>query len=394
MRGSVPGDLHVMVGVYGGGQTGIDTYAEHLAAAAASLAARVTLIATDARAAISVRDRLPGVRVVDLGLPPPTRREARLIRLWPRHAAKRIARALRTTRLDERADIAHLNHPALAPAARHSAGRVVVAGWFYPHSRRGRALETWRHTGGRFPHSAALVLKGFSHYANDARGYKEADGVVAATQQLTRQLRAQGLRAFHLAPPARLLHGRSIPHCSIPPSAGEVKLAVCAGNLGHPRKNVLAAVSAAGFLARRDRTVRLELIGGNADALHAALASLPAQVEVSVRGLLPPAAVHEALAAADGFLLPSLFEEWGYVAVEAALQGTPVIAFPVYPFGEMLSIPFGRCSEDMSPEGLAAAVDATLRDGADRGAVARAAEARFGTETTASRLEMIWSELA
>jgi glycosyltransferase involved in cell wall biosynthesis len=394
MRGSAPADLHVVVGVYGAGLTGIDTYAEHLAAVAASLAARVTLVATDARAASSVRDRLPGVHVVDLGLSTPSRRDARLIRLWPRHAVTRIARGLRARRLDEQAHIAHLNHPALASAARHLASRVVVAGWFYPHSRLGRAIETWRHTGGRFPQSAALVLKGLSHYANDARGYNEADAVVAATQQLTRQLGAQGLRTFHLAPPARLLHGLPISDFTIPRSAGAVKLAVCAGNLAHPRKNMVAAVKAAGFLAARDQSVTLELIGGNAGALDAAVAKLPAQVEVIVRGSLPPEAVHAALAAADAFLLPSLFEEWGYVAVEAALQGTPVIAFPVYPFGEMLSTPFGRCSDDMSPEGLAAAVDATLREGATRGAVVHAADARFGPDTTAGRLEAIWSELA
>jgi glycosyltransferase involved in cell wall biosynthesis len=149
------------------------------------------------------------------------------------------------------------------------------------------------------------------------------------------------------------------------------RLLVCSGDLAHPRKNVALAIAAVGLLAARGRPIALDLVGRNAGRLEAALDRLPHDVEVRRLGSLPPSEVHALMRDADAFLLPSLFEEWGYVAVEAALQGTPVVSLPVYPFPEMLAGRLGRCASGMDALAFADAID-------------------FGLATVGRRLRCIW----
>jgi hypothetical protein len=71
-----------------------------------------------------------------------------------------------------------------------------------------------------------------------------------------------------------------------------------------------------------------------------------------------------------------------------------VVAFPVYPFVEILPPPLGLCADDMSSEALAQALEHVLDHGADRSFVAKSAERVFGTEAVGSRLTKIWSGAA
>ncbi len=389
--------VRVLVGVHGGGFTGIDTYAEQLAVTAAEVAAEVVLLATTRPVAEALRRRVGSrVQVADLGLGPTTPRQARLFRLSPTAARRHLERGLAPalTRWAGGIDVVHLNHPPLATVARGTGGRVVVAGWFHPHAATGRMVETWRHTGRRLPRSAAMAVKALGHYRNDVRGYRAADCITTPTEELASALRRKGLPARRLVPPAA-------PPLQ-PPGAAEtgdggrgdrLRLVVCCGDLGHPRKNVAAALAAAGELAERGRPSLLTLVGRNAEALRRDIDRLPSGAEVVAVGSLPPADVAAQFRAADVLLLPSLFEEWGYVAVEAALQGTPVVAFPVYPFAEMLVPPVGRTAGSLAVGALADAVAKSMLRRAPRAEVAAAAAARFGAAAVAAELEALWSAI-
>jgi len=382
--------LRVVIGVHDGGISGVNTYAEHVAAAAVAASVEVTLLATHAALALTLEQRLAGtgVRVVDLGLGPPTAWQRRRERLSPGYAARRLRTAIRRglPRLGHY-DAAHANHPALAAALRPLADRVVVAAWFYPHAPIGRAVATWEHTGRRFPRSAGLAVKGFLHYRNDVRGYRVADCAVAPTLVLTEQLRRAGIPAVHSPPPCRAVGGGPRAQRDGDPTS---RLLICSGDLAHPRKHIALAIVAVGLLAARGRPIALDLVGRNAERLDAALDRLPHGVEVRRRGPLPPSEVHALMRDADAFLLPSLFEEWGYVAVEAALQGTPVVTLPVYPFPEMLAGRLGRCAGGMDARAFADALEELLDDPPDREQLAASAEERFGLSTAGRRLRGIW----
>jgi glycogen(starch) synthase len=169
------------------------------------------------------------------------------------------------------------------------------------------------------------------------------------------------------------------------------RLLVCSGDLDHPRKNVRLAIEAVGLVARGGRSIALDLVGGNAEHLAEALAGLPPSVAVRRLGPRPPADVHALMRAADALLLPSLFEEWGYVGVEAALQGTPVVSLPVYPFEEMLAGGLGRCAPGMDAPAFAGAIEELLADPPGRRDVAATAERRFGLPAVGGRLMGIWA---
>lgn len=391
-RASAGVALRVVIGVHDGGISGVNTYAEHVAAAAAAASVDVTLLATHAGLALTLERRLEGtgVRVVDLGLKEATAWQRRLERLSPGYAARRLRAAIRLglPRLGHY-DAAHANHPALAAALRPLADRVVVAAWFHPHAPIGRAVATWRHTGRRFPRSAAMAAKGVLHYRNDVRGYRAADCAVAPTLVLTEELRRAGIPALHSPPPCRVVGGGPRAERDGDPTA---RLLICSGDLAHPRKNVALAIAAVGLLAARGRPIALDLVGRNAERLDAALDRLPHGVEVRRLGSLPPSEVHALMRDADALLLPSLFEEWGYVAVEAALQGTPVVSLPVYPFPEMLAGRLGCCAGGMGARAFADAVDELLADPPDRVQLAASAEERFGLETVGRRLRSIWED--
>lgn len=389
----------MLVGVYDGGLTGIDTYAEQVAIAGAAAGNDVTLLATTRSLAHDLQARLPdtGIRVMDLGLQPMTPREAMWTRLWPGFALRRLERGLiqASRTLGKTFPVVHLNHPGLSRAARPLTDRVCVAAWFYPHDLRGRVVETWRHTHGNGPRSLVLVGKSVSHYWNDARGYRHADCVTAPTELLAGQLLSQGIRAVVCPPPVR---SSGDEHQTAEPgepsradrrSNSNITLLICCGDLSHPRKNVAAALRAVCLLPSDEGRVTVELIGRNGAALEPEVQRLPGHVTAHFTGPLPAPEVQAHMRAADALLFPSLYEEWGYVAVESMLCGTPVVTFPVYPFPDMLAPGFGQYASDMTDGAFADAVQQVLARGRPPG-LAAAAAARFGSDAIGRRLTDIW----
>jgi glycosyltransferase involved in cell wall biosynthesis len=386
----------VLVGVYEGGLTGIDTYAEQIAVAAAAAGNDVTLLTSTRELAARLEERLGNtrVRMVSLDLEPLQGYAALAARLWPGIPLRRLERGLSHAEscLPDRFPVVHLNHPGLARAARRYADRVCVGGWFYPHDLTARMEETWRHTGGRSPRSALLAAKSVSHYFNDAKGYRNADCVVAPTETLASQLRGLGISAVACPPPTSVLSEPQ--HDDLEERFKDLqqprRLMMCAGDLGHPRKNIASALKAVRLLGETGRTLVVELIGRNGSALRRELDRLPENVDVQLFGPLPAMEVQAHMRRADALLLPSLFEEWGYVAVESMLCGTPVVTYPVYPFAEMLASGLGVRAQDMTVRAFACAIEEQLVQGRPPNLAAVAAT-RFGSAAVGHRLTEIWT---
>jgi glycosyltransferase involved in cell wall biosynthesis len=379
--------LRVLIGVQDAGFNGIETYAEQVAVVGAAAGHEITLLVTSDAVADTVARRIdPGIRIEHLGLAPAGRAAAIAGRLWDGVAMRRLDDAVRrwVANRRERFDVAHLNRPVLARTIRPVADRVVVGAWFYPHQPATRVVETWRHNRGPVLRRLVLAGKSISYYRGDAAGYSAADCIAAPTTQLTEQLRGQRLPAEWCPPPVQVASGSPVTK----PRDGRLRLVSISGDLTHPRKNLRATLDAAGVIANGGRGVVVEMIGRNPEPLRRYAGALPKGVEVIFPGPLERTIVHQHVRAADALVLPSLYEEWGYVAVEALLLGVPVVTFPVYPFSSMLSDGLGVVADAMTPDALARAIDAAVRDARDD--LASAAAARYGAEAIGGRLSSLW----
>lgn len=372
---------------------GIETYAEQVAIAAQAAGHDTTLLVTNADVAAAVRARHAAyeLSVVDLGLRPLSRRRRLMERLVPSHQVRRVGGALRAAVRSGLGDydVLHLNRPGLAPHARGAATRTYCAGWFYPHTPVRRVIETWRHNRGPTLRRLVLVSKAPSFYLMDERGYRNVDGIVVCTTALAAQLRDRGRGAFVCPPPINLLADHDCPSEEPRRDMAKLRLLVCSADLSHPRKNVADAVRAAGVLSRSGYAVELRVVGGNPESLARAARSLPPSARLELLGPRSAAEVRGEMRRANVLLVPSLFEEWGYVAVESIVSGTPVATFPVYPFDEMLTGGLGVVARSMSPESLAAAAEQAAMGLRGR-PLAVAGACRFGSAAVGERLTAIW----
>jgi glycosyltransferase involved in cell wall biosynthesis len=383
--------LRVLVGVQDAGFNGIETYAEQVAAVGATAGHDITLLVTSPEVASTVARRLDAsIRIDHLGLEAPSRAAALAGRLWDGVAMRRLDQSVRrwVASNKQRYDVAHLNRSVLARAIRPTADRVVVGAWFYPHAPATRVIETWRHNRGPLLRRMVLAGKSVSYYRGDAAGFSAADCIATPTTMLTDQLRSQGLPAEWCPPPVQVAAAVR----SATSRDGKIRLVSISGDLTHPRKNLRATLDAAAQLARSGRSVVVEMIGRNSDMLRRYAAELPKGVEVIFTGPLERTVVHQHVRAADALVLPSLYEEWGYVAVEALLLGVPVVTYPVYPFSSMLSDGLGVVAGDMTPVALAEAIERVVSEPRIDD-LATAAAARYGAEAIGQRLSTLWSPM-
>jgi glycosyltransferase involved in cell wall biosynthesis len=390
--------LRVCVAIQDDGLSGIESYAEQVAIASATAGHDTTLIVTTNQVAQAVRARLAGfesLKVVDTGIRPRTAAVVLADRLVPQLHTQRIGDAfVRTLKKQGVAyDVIHLNRPGLAPWASAFGSRLFVAGWFFPHAAGPRLAETWRHTRGFLPRRALITAKALSYYAGDQRGYRAATSVVTCTEMLASQLRSQGLRAVACPPPVRVPRHETSEYG--PPRDGALHLLVCAGDLSHPRKNLNDAIRAAALLARPGRPVIMRAVGANSDSLEPKARRVKvasgAHFELQSIGVLPPAEVQREMRRSHALVLPSLYEEWGYVAIESILSGTPVISYPVYPFADLLTGGLGVVAEERSAAALATAIECGLELPRNL-ALVKAGEARFGSKAMGALLTQIWTD--
>jgi glycosyltransferase involved in cell wall biosynthesis len=396
------GPLRVCVAIQDDGLSGIESYAEQVAIASASAGHDTTLIVTTKQVANAVRARLASasfesIKVVDTGIKPRTAAVVLADRLVPQLHTQRVGDAFVRTlkKLGVAYDVIHLNRPGLAPWASPFGARLFVAGWFFPHAAGPRLAETWRHTRGFLPRRALITAKSLSYFAGDDRGYRAATSVVTCTEMLASQLRSQSLRAVACPPPVRVPRHEAAEYLPTGKGDGALHLLVCAGDLSHPRKNLNDAIRAAASLARPGRPVVMRAVGANSDALEPkaqrAKVAPGAHFELQSLGILSPAEVQREMRRSHALVLPSLYEEWGYVAIESILSGTPVISYPVYPFADLLTGGLGVVAEERTPTALAAAIERGL--GLPRGlALVKAGEARFGSRAMGALLTQIWTD--
>ncbi len=141
-----------------------------------------------------------------------------------------------------------------------------------------------------------------------------------------------------------------------------------------PEKGLDRLLSAFARLQHRPR-LRAVVVGGEGSGdpglqqMHALARRLGIAARVQFVGRVEQPELPFFYSAADTLVLPSSYESFGMVALEAMACGTPVIATPVGAMEELLrSGESGRLSPDFSVPSLAAAIDRLLHDQAARAA--------------------------
>jgi len=96
----------------------------------------------------------------------------------------------------------------------------------------------------------------------------------------------------------------------------------------HPRKNLTALLEALAALAREGRETHLVVVGKKGwlyEPLFARVQQLGLEAQVHLAGYVPQGDLPPLLSGAQAFVLPSLYEGFGFPVLEAMACGVPVI---------------------------------------------------------------------
>lgn len=174
--------------------------------------------------------------------------------------------------------------------------------------------------------------------------------------------------------------------------ADDAPVAVFIGN-GFARKGVGALIDA---WPRVDSRARLIVIGGDRTAatFHERAAGSGAGQRIIFAG--PIADVVPYLHAADAFVLPSLFEPFGNVVMEAMACGIPALSSSMCGVAELMPPELREfvVADPMNAGEIARCVNAMLAAGPELGRLARATSERFTWERYGRELDAIIASAA
>lgn len=379
--------MRIALAAFGHAASGMEVGALDAALGLAERGVDVVLLADgDAR----LPRRADPLRDAVLRMPPrpaaltgPRREDALFLaaKLW---RARSVARVMRHAG----AHVLHAYSPGLAAMAPADVS-VVAQAWMMPPDLRGRLRVMLPFARGGPALLPANVLREAQAQASDRLGYRRADLVLAATASATLHLRAGGIAAQTVPPPIvapEAVTGR-------PPRRG-LHIAFCGSPLSRRRKGLALLLDALALCDPQRMTVTL--FGRPDAATDARVRSLrDAGLDVRTPGHVPREVYLAALRDdVDVLAFPSLYEEWGYAAVEAMVHGVPVIAFAVHPFREVLTPELGLLAGGPHATGLATALTSAFAGALPaREVVHRTATRRFGHRAIAERLVAAYEEV-
>lgn len=324
-------------------------------------------------------DRAGGVRVLHVAEDPAHLEFERDLVAWILAMGHALLRAALTRLGDWRPDVVHAHdwlvaHPAIALAdvlgvpliaTLHATEAGRHAGWLSaPLNRQVHSVEWW------LANRADAVITCSRAMRDEVTGLFDLDP--APISVLHNGIAQHGWRVGRARVTAA--RARYAPR-------GE-PLLLYLGRLEY-EKGVHDAIAALPRIRRRHPGTRLLLAG---DGTQRELLAERARVHrvarsVDLLGYLPDGELAALLAAVDAVVLPSRYEPFGIVALEAAAAGAPLVASTAGGLGEVVID--GDTGLSFAPgdvAGLARAVGAVLDDPAGAARRARAARARLDTD--------------
>ncbi|MGQ9515495.1 MAG: glycosyltransferase family 4 protein [Thermoproteota archaeon] len=249
--------------------------------------------------------------------------------LWNASIGASASRILK----DYSVDIVHCVYPSLVPFIRlHNV--IVSSGWFSPHNLRSRLSIAIRMSS--FSISKLPELYGQAEYfLLDDLGYNRSDCVFAVTKVLEEDLRKKFGRKVRYLPPGikQTASSKKIKN-------DKVVMASVSADLDNPRKGISFLLRALMLIERSLlEKVDIWLIGSYSDRLENELQKFRQRGYQGIKllGYVQREKILEYLLQTDILVCPSMYEEFGYVVLEAMGAGVPVVATRIRPLKDIIS---------------------------------------------------------
>jgi len=230
-------------------------------------------------------------------------------------------------------DIVHCVYPAIVPFIRLREP-IVCSGWFNPHNLHARLAIGIR----MLPFSLlrlGALWGNIEYFFLDDLGYRSSRRIFAITKLVEENLRRRfGTKVRYLPPGITLASGAR------KTSDQRVRVACIASNLEDQRKGVSILLSALALLEPNLREkVEIWLMGNYSKRLESDVEVLKRKgfADIRLPGYVQRERILDNLLQIDILVCPSMFEELGYVVLEAIGTGVPVIASRIKPLNDIIS---------------------------------------------------------
>lgn len=230
------------------------------------------------------------------------------------------------------ADIVHCVYPALVPFIRLRKP-IVCSGWFNPHNLQSRLSIAI----GMSPFSLSRLgeLWGQTEYfLLDEFGYRSSRSIFAITKVLEENLRMRFREKVRYLPP-----GIKLTLEKREKGNNRIRIACIASDLENPRKGVSTLLMTLALLEPSTlKKIEIRLIGGYSERLKTQVDMLRRRlISIDLLGYIPRQKILENLLQTDILVCPSLYEEFGYVVLEAMSAGVTVVATKIRPLTDIIT---------------------------------------------------------
>ena len=314
-------------------------------------------------------------------------RESGLLPFKLRHLAAELSQLV----ADIEPDIVHC--ATNVPSFLDVSPPVVGTAWFHPPNLWGALYMAYRQDDELNPGTALRVIQRAANHHYDTKAYDNVAVTVGVTEPLARALERNGYRAEYIPPGINRGHlPDSRPEY---PGKNPIELAFVATNVDDPRKGFDKLVKAISILEREhDTSVRLHIVGDAGQRSRQEVRRSRLRSDVTFHGFCSREEVFSIVSSTNAFVAPSLYEEFGYMVLEALAKGVPIVASETHAFEDILRDGGGEIRDIRSPAEFAGGIVRVATDEDSWNEYSRQAlnvvERRYTWETVSEQIESLY----
>lgn len=316
-------DLTVGILPYRKSASGIATYTLELANALASKEVNVYLIGFETKNL----NLSPNIEVIDLGKDP-TKLE--FLAFGPLFAyyiiSKKLHKVVEEQKLSHEIDVFHF--PLPAAAMKFKGKNIITTSW--GHLTLSYMLfKTQKFFS--FP-KKFIVPFGFLQYSiADQIGYKKSQRIICVTTKVLQKLQNKYSEQAVYIPPG-IIMSNNLDECK---KDSNISILFISRDLELPKKNIITLLKSIKLLARNEiKSFSVTLVGKHSQRMKKMTDKIG--IKIRLMPYIPRLELSELYRTADIFVCTSLYEEFGYVLLEAMSYGLPIVASDIPSFRDMI----------------------------------------------------------